>query len=88
VKASLDDHFRRPGVAPRAVVVALLTGSAANSPFEYAERLANLRAADVNQAIRQKFPAEPLLTIIAAPSAQPFHADCVIASWREVEKCK
>ena len=88
VKANLDDRFRRPGIASRAVVVALLTGSAANSPFAYAERLANLTAADVNEAIRQKFPAEPLLTIIAAPSAAPFHADCVIASWREVEKCR
>jgi zinc protease len=88
VKAELDDRFRRPGIAPRAVVVALLTGSAANSPFEYADRLASLTAEGINDAIRQKFPAGPLLTIIAAPSAAPFHADCVIANWREVEKCK
>ena len=93
LKASFDeryfgDRYSEEENAPRDFVEIVLAGQPANTGFDYAERLASFTADNVNAAVRAKIPAGPWLTLIMAPSAAPFHADCVIKSWREVDKCR
>ena len=86
--AKENAYLQRPGGAAEAFVVSMLEGEAPNTPFEAERRLAALTPEAVNVAVRQAFPAGPLLTIIVAPNAAPFHADCVVHDWREVDTCK
>jgi zinc protease len=44
--------------------------------------------ADINKQISRKFPEPPLLTVIIAPKAAGFAADCIIHAISEAKDCK
>jgi zinc protease len=51
-------------------------------------RLRGLSAASVSEAIRARFPKEPLTIVVVAPSAQGLEADCVIKAPAELARCE
>jgi predicted Zn-dependent peptidase len=87
VKAAYDGIDQRPGGAPATFVRSVLDGNRPNEIFGYEQRIAGLSAEQLNADIPRHFPAGPLLTVIVAPTAAPFKADCAIKSWKEVDKC-
>ena len=52
------------------------------------EKVGAYTLADINAAIAQQFPDPPLLTVIVAPSADGFAADCVIHAIGEAKDCR
>ncbi|KAA2235326.1 M16 family metallopeptidase [Salinarimonas soli] len=50
-------------------------------------RIAAATAPEVNAVIRERLPAPPLTTVIVAPSAEGFSADCVVRRDQALEAC-
>lgn len=88
VQTQLDTGYARPGSDVGEFVGTVLSGRPPNDSADYAARLASYTRENVNADIAARFMPGPLLTIIVAPSAAPFKADCVVKDWREVAGCK
>jgi zinc protease len=52
------------------------------------EKISAYSLGDINQEIARKFPDPPLLTVIVAPKAAGFAADCIIHAIGEAKDCK
>jgi zinc protease len=85
------ESFDRPGGAAKM----LIDFAGVGLEKEAAELLASIDGkvaaytiADIDEAIAQKFPAPPLLTVIVAPKSEGFAADCVIHAIGEAKDCK
>ena len=83
--------LERPGAAAKSLIefagVGLET-QAADLLATLDEKVGAYILADISAAIDQKFPEPPLLTVIVAPKAEGFSADCVIHAIREARDCK
>ena len=86
-----ESGLDRPGAAAKSLIDFAAVGLQAQA----VELLANLdekvsayTLADINAAITQEFPQPPLLTVIVAPKAEGFSADCVIHAIDEAKDCK
>lgn len=78
---------RAPQLAPL-----LLTLSLYDFPDDflptYEARVRSHQLAAINADIRAKFPAPPLTTVVVAPSADGYGADCVIKAREEIMRCE
>jgi zinc protease len=86
-EANLD----RPGAAAKSLIDFASVGlekQAADMLANLDEKVGGYTLADVNAAIAQKFPEPPLLTVIVAPNADGYSADCVIHAISEAKNCK
>ena len=86
-----ESGLDRPGAAAKSLIDFAAVGLQAQA----VELLANLdekvsayALADINEAITREFPQPPLLTVIVAPKAEGFSADCVIHAIDEAKDCK
>jgi zinc protease len=52
-----------------------------------AQRVAAVTAEEVNAVINERLPPPPLATVIVAPSAEGFGADCVVRRDQPIEAC-
>ncbi len=85
------ESFDRPGSAAKLLIDFAGVGlekEAADLLATIDEKVAAYTLADINEAITQKFPEPPLLTVIVAPKADGFSADCVIHAISEAKDCK
>lgn len=74
----------RAGAMAGALLSAMLNDLGADHVQRSLERIDQLSAAAINTDIRTKLAGRPLTTIVVAPSAAPFKADCVIKAAAEV----
>ena len=86
--ASFAEGENAVGGNARQFVSAMLSGRPPNDTADYGERLASYTPAIINAEIAEKFAAPPMLTVIVAPDASLFKADCVIKTWQEVDRCR
>jgi len=54
----------------------------------YEARLRDQGLSAINADVRAKFPPLPLTTVVVAPSAEGFEADCVIKARDEISRCE
>ena len=83
--------LERPGGAAKSLIEFAGVGLANDAVELLAtldERVGAYTLADVNGAITRQFPDPPLLTVIVAPSADGFSADCVIHAIGEAKNCR
>lgn len=83
--------LERPGGAAKSLIEFAgvgLVNDAVDLLATLDEKVGAYTLADVNRAIAQQFPDPPLLTVIIAPSADGFSADCVIHAIGEAKKCR
>jgi zinc protease len=92
VKAKLitesNEQLRRsPSVALR-VRELTLAGFPLDYLATYEAQVQALGVATVNDAIRTRFPTQPLTVVMVAPSAEGLGADCVIRTLEEISRCE
>ncbi|MBK9082449.1 MAG: insulinase family protein [Rhizobiales bacterium] len=76
----------RAGTAATAIRAALAQGRSADAPARAVEALAALTADRLNAILATRMPETPT-TIVVAPSAEGFQADCVVVSLAEIPGC-
>jgi zinc protease len=90
-RAQLASGFERNVETPYGKAYALLSllrvGRSAEDEAAYVDRLRAIPTEAVNRLLRDKAPAR-LTTILVAPSAALFGADCVIHELAEVDRCR
>jgi len=86
-----EARLDRPGAAARSLIDFASVGlekQAASMVANLDARVGTYTLADVNAAIAEKFPEPPLLTVIIAPKADGYAADCVIHAISEAKDCR
>jgi zinc protease len=86
-----EEGLDRPGAAARTLIDFAgvgLESQAADLLATIDAKVAAYTLDDVSAEIERKFPEPPLLTVIVAPKADGFSADCVIHAISEAKDCK
>jgi zinc protease len=83
---ALEDGFGRVDVAGR-LRAAMAAGREPAGVAAQPARVSAVTAAEINALITERFPAPPLATVIVAPSAEGYEADCVVSRGQAVEVC-
>ncbi len=84
---SIDKGAAEPGGKAYALVNMLRTSRTAEDEALYTERMRATPAIEVNRVLRARMP-EKLTTVIVAPKADGYNADCVIRDVKEVARCR
>ena len=84
---SIDRSVETPGGKAFSLVSMLRSKRSVEDEARYTERLRATEAAEVNRVVREKTP-ERLTTVIVAPKAEGFGADCVIRALKEIDSCR
>ena len=84
---SFDRSVESPGGKAFTLVQMLRTRRTAEDEAFYIDRLRATDVAEVNRVLREKMP-ERLTTVIVAPKAEGFAADCVIRAVSEIDRCR
>ena len=88
IGAQIAGGYAKVGVDTGEFVGAMLVGRPPNDTADAQQRLDSYTMESVNAAVRAKFSAPPLLTVIVSSKAEGFKADCVIKDWREAAGCR
>ena len=84
---NFDKSAESPSGKAFSLVALLRTGRTAQDEAAYADRMREIGVAEINRVLREKMPRQ-LTTVIVAPKADGFGADCVIRAVSELEKCR
>ena len=84
---NFDKGAETPGGKAFALIAMLRTGRNAEDEALYAERVRQTDVGEVNRVLREKMPAK-LTTLIVAPKAEGFAADCIIKEVSEIDTCR
>jgi zinc protease len=84
---SFDRSTESPGGKAFSLLSLLRAGRAVEDEAGYTETFRSISLDHVNRVVREKAP-ERFTTVIVAPSAQGFDADCVIRVLEEIESCR
>ena len=82
-----DRGVESPGGKAQALLSMFRSGRTAQEEATYTERLRGIGVAEVNRIVREKAP-EKFTTVIVAPKAEGFGADCVIKALEEIDRCR
>ena len=85
--ANRAEALRRPGNVAAIVLNAILNGWPNDALATYASRMASYPISEFNADLSNYFPRPPLTTVVVAPSADGWGADCVISSIDEAARC-
>ncbi len=86
--SEMRESFRHPASVAAQLRNAMLTNRPADLVQTTLARISAVTAEAVNAAIRTHLSDRKFSTIIVAPSAAPFKADCVVQSASEAANCK
>ena len=86
--SSFRENMTKTPALAQAVRTTMLVGYPEDYLHKNAMRLGVITAHEVNGDLRTKLAGKPVLTVIVAPSAAPFKADCVIKSLAEIRTCR
>jgi zinc protease len=87
VAEAREQMRRSPAVAQR-VREMTIAGFPLDYLATYEAQVQGLSVDTINEAIRTRFPAEPLTVVMVAPSAEGLGADCVIKAPEEIGRCE
>ncbi len=82
----IEEGLARSEIAGR-LRGAMLNGRDPNEVTTLAQRVAAVTAAEVGAVVAERLPSPPLATVIVAPSAEGFGADCVVRRDQPLEAC-
>jgi zinc protease len=86
--SSFKESMSKPASLAQAVRTTMLVGYPQDYLHKNVARIGMITANEVNGDLRTKLAGNPVLTVIVAPSAAPFKADCVIKSLAEIDSCR
>lgn len=86
--SSFREQMRQAGGVAQAIRLTMLGNYRQDFLARNAARIERMTAIEINDDISEKIAGFPVLTVIVAPSAAPFKADCVIKSLAEIARCR
>lgn len=86
--SSFREQMRQAGGVAQAVRLMMFSGYRMDFLATNVARIESMTAGEVNDDISEKLAGFPVLTVIVAPSAAPFKADCVVKSLAEIARCQ
>lgn len=86
--SSFREQMRQAIGVAQAVRLTMLSEYRPDFLARNAARIERMTATEINDDISEKLAGFPVLTVIVAPSAAPFKADCVIKSLAEIARCR